>query len=280
MDPTAHANTLRGLVKTIDNISDEDIQNIAIPTGIPIIYKFDKEMNSIESQGTKQTGSQKHMNGLFLEKPGLLADALKREEEWSRQVPGYKQTFERNRTPMGSLERSLYKLQAEREMGSWASQFVDPNAPREDDGTDGNMGRPIQMVDDEIVSSIAKLRSSIAIESSASDASPVTATLVSSQPCVTSLPILSSQPGPGEALERRDPVIVIIRHGKTEHNKLGLFTGWEDAPLAKDGILEAQEAGRLLKSHGFQVRLGLPKSRVHHTLSNSAIAFPVRCCVL
>jgi 2,3-bisphosphoglycerate-dependent phosphoglycerate mutase len=241
-------------VKTIDNISDEDIQNIAIPTGIPIIYKFDKEMNSIESQGTKQTGSQKHMNGLFLEKPGLLADALKREEEWSRQVPGYKQTFERNRTPMGSLERSLYKLQAEREMGSWASQFVDPNAPREDDGTDGNMGRPIQMVEDEIVSSIAKLRSSIAIESSASDASPVTATLVSSQACVTSLPILSSQPGPGEALERRDPVIVIIRHGKTEHNKLGLFTGWEDAPLAKDGILEAQEAGRLLKSHGFQVR--------------------------
>lgn len=28
----AHGNTLRGLVKTIDNISDEDIQNIAIPT--------------------------------------------------------------------------------------------------------------------------------------------------------------------------------------------------------------------------------------------------------
>jgi 2,3-bisphosphoglycerate-dependent phosphoglycerate mutase len=28
---------------------------------------------------------------------------------------------------------------------------------------------------------------------------------------------------------------VIIRHGKTEHNKLGLFTGWEDAPLAVEG---------------------------------------------
>ena len=33
----------------------------------------------------------------------------------------------------------------------------------------------------------------------------------------------------------RGPLLVIIRHGKTEHNKLGLFTGWEDAPLAMEG---------------------------------------------
>ena len=41
----AHANMLRGLVKRIDNISDDDIREVAIPTDIPIIYKFDKEMN-------------------------------------------------------------------------------------------------------------------------------------------------------------------------------------------------------------------------------------------
>ena len=35
----------------------------------------------------------------------------------------------------------------------------------------------------------------------------------------------------------KGPLIVIIRHGKTEHNKLGLFTGWEDAPLAAEGTL-------------------------------------------
>lgn len=29
----AHANTLRGLVKLIDNIGDEEIQEVAIPTG-------------------------------------------------------------------------------------------------------------------------------------------------------------------------------------------------------------------------------------------------------
>ena len=36
----------------------------------------------------------------------------------------------------------------------------------------------------------------------------------------------------------KGPIIVIIRHGKTEHNKLGLFTGWEDAPLAAEGTYD------------------------------------------
>lgn len=35
---------------------------------------------------------------------------------------------------------------------------------------------------------------------------------------------------PDDVLAR--PLLVIIRHGKTEHNQLGLFTGWEDAMLA------------------------------------------------
>ena len=47
-------------------------------------------------------------------------------------------------------------------------------------------------------------------------------------------------------------MIVIIRHGKTSNNKLGLFTGWEDAPLADEGRDEARAAGKLLKQHGFE----------------------------
>jgi len=50
----------------------------------------------------------------------------------------------------------------------------------------------------------------------------------------------------------REQVVVIIRHGKTEHNKLGLFTGWEDVPLAAEGAAEAMAAGRLLAQHGFK----------------------------
>jgi 2,3-bisphosphoglycerate-dependent phosphoglycerate mutase len=36
----AHANTLRGLVKTIDEISDQDIQDVAIPTGYVVFVAF------------------------------------------------------------------------------------------------------------------------------------------------------------------------------------------------------------------------------------------------
>lgn len=37
---------------------------------------------------------------------------------------------------------------------------------------------------------------------------------------------------------------------KTEHNKLKLFTGWFDAPLAREGREEARRAGKLLRAHG------------------------------
>ena len=50
----------------------------------------------------------------------------------------------------------------------------------------------------------------------------------------------------------KDPVVVFIRHGRTPHNNLGLFTGWEDPPLAPDGVEDAKNAGKLLKLHGFE----------------------------
>ena len=44
----AHGNSLRALVKHIDNISDEQIMELNIPTGIPLVYKFDDELNPLE----------------------------------------------------------------------------------------------------------------------------------------------------------------------------------------------------------------------------------------
>ena len=40
----AHGNSLRGLVKHLDGISDEDIASLNIPTGIPLVYELDDEM--------------------------------------------------------------------------------------------------------------------------------------------------------------------------------------------------------------------------------------------
>ncbi len=40
---TAHGNSLRGLVKHLDNISDDDIAGLNIPTGIPLVYELDDD---------------------------------------------------------------------------------------------------------------------------------------------------------------------------------------------------------------------------------------------
>lgn len=43
----AHGNSLRALIKYLDNISDEDIMNLELPTGIPIVYEFDNDLKVI-----------------------------------------------------------------------------------------------------------------------------------------------------------------------------------------------------------------------------------------
>lgn len=45
----AHGNSIRALVKYLDNISDKDIVELNIPTGIPLIYELDAELKPIKS---------------------------------------------------------------------------------------------------------------------------------------------------------------------------------------------------------------------------------------
>ena len=43
----AHGNSLRAMVKHLDHISDEEIPELNIPTGIPLVYELDDEMKAI-----------------------------------------------------------------------------------------------------------------------------------------------------------------------------------------------------------------------------------------
>lgn len=45
----AHGNSLRGLVKFLDNISDEEIVALNIPTGIPLVYELDAQLRPLRS---------------------------------------------------------------------------------------------------------------------------------------------------------------------------------------------------------------------------------------
>ncbi len=45
----AHGNSLRALVKYLDNISDEEILNLNIPTGVPLVYELDENLKPIKN---------------------------------------------------------------------------------------------------------------------------------------------------------------------------------------------------------------------------------------
>jgi 2,3-bisphosphoglycerate-dependent phosphoglycerate mutase len=47
----AHGNSLRALVKHLDEISDEDISGLNIPTGIPLVYELDHDFTPLKRGG-------------------------------------------------------------------------------------------------------------------------------------------------------------------------------------------------------------------------------------
>jgi 2,3-bisphosphoglycerate-dependent phosphoglycerate mutase len=44
----AHGNSLRALVKYLDNVSEQEIPELNIPTGIPLVYELDSELRAIK----------------------------------------------------------------------------------------------------------------------------------------------------------------------------------------------------------------------------------------
>jgi len=44
---TAHGNSLRGIIKYLKNISDEDIVGLNLPTAVPYVFDFDNDLRLI-----------------------------------------------------------------------------------------------------------------------------------------------------------------------------------------------------------------------------------------
>ncbi len=45
----AHGNSLRAMVKMLDNVSEADITELNIPTGVPLVYELDANLKPIKS---------------------------------------------------------------------------------------------------------------------------------------------------------------------------------------------------------------------------------------
>ena len=63
-------------------------------------------------------------------------------------------------------------------------------------------------------------------------------------------------------------VLVLVRHGESEWNRLNLFTGWRDPDLTDKGVAEAKAAGQRLKAEGvkFDVAFTSVLKRAQRTL--------------
>jgi 2,3-bisphosphoglycerate-dependent phosphoglycerate mutase len=65
-----------------------------------------------------------------------------------------------------------------------------------------------------------------------------------------------------------DNVLVLVRHGESEWNKLNRFTGWKDVGLTEEGMAEAHLAGAMLKEAGIRFDSAFTSTlkRAHNTL--------------
>lgn len=62
--------------------------------------------------------------------------------------------------------------------------------------------------------------------------------------------------------------LVLVRHGKSQWNKDGLWTGWRDIPLAPEGHAEAKRTGKELKNIHFNYAYTSDLIRAQETLDD------------
>eukprot|EP00977_Amphora_coffeiformis_P005239 scaffold1123_cov168-Amphora_coffeaeformis.AAC.7 len=223
----AHEDSLKGLMREIDDITDDDTQQLRMPKGVPVVYRFDENMEPVVSGGYPGLN---HTSGAFLEKPGRISELLLVQEQWKNDV-GFQNQHSEKKRRQATLEASMQQLRRQQNL---INEFESKN-------------NPLQHIEDEPIQQLVERWTDDPCEFedyeffAAVDEEMVTPTVV---------PVPTKTPGTNP---RQDgPFVVLIRHGRTPHNNLGLFTGWEDPPLADGGVDDARNAGRLLRRHGFE----------------------------
>eukprot|EP00322_Chrysochromulina_rotalis_P013564 CAMPEP_0115869974 /NCGR_PEP_ID=MMETSP0287-20121206/22082_1 /TAXON_ID=412157 /ORGANISM="Chrysochromulina rotalis, Strain UIO044" /LENGTH=700 /DNA_ID=CAMNT_0003324671 /DNA_START=45 /DNA_END=2147 /DNA_ORIENTATION=+ len=238
----AHANSIRALLYTIDELSDDELRDLEIPVGIPLVYRFEREsaldgLTRGPSSWLSRLGLRRHGRGRSWH------------DELGNLVPI---TTDESAAPLSGEFLAKPTVLAE------AQRSVRAASLRRYGIGEGMVG-----------GAEAKVMS--ATEQATTDAATATVDALDQSPSPTGLPtppqgatdthMLSGGSGGsggvwvrprGPPKKKQQQHVVIIRHGKTGHNKLGLFTGWEDVALAEQGRQEAIKAGKQLRAHGIE----------------------------
>mmetsp|Transcript_20535 Transcript_20535/g.30867 ORF Transcript_20535/g.30867 Transcript_20535/m.30867 type:complete len:759 (-) Transcript_20535:253-2529(-) len=216
-----HRDSLRGIVSVLNDVKDKEVGSINFLTGIPVVYKFDQNMKPIQPE-VDSTLKQAHTSGVFLEKPERVKLAMQKQNKMHITIVN---AGDRSKRRLNNLKTTMENLRAlngthggnmlNAEVRDYANgkKWTDDSDEFEDFDFDLND------TDGHVAANILPLS-------------------------VNDKTSYDSKP--------EGPFVVLIRHGRTPHNNMGLFTGWEDPPLADGGVEDARSAGRLLRRHGFE----------------------------
>ena len=211
-----HLHSIRGIMKYIDNLSNEEVEKVIVPNGSPVVYKFNNNMTPI-----KQPDAIGSISSSFLEDKKIVNLMIEKEKKWgtraANEVKGLYSLIDYSTTSLmatglNPISQVLSKLSEER-------------ANLESHSNETVVDAPVAI----------KSNVTILVDES-TDAGTKTRAITKKY----------------KKTKLDGPFVIFIRHGKTEYNKLGIFTGWDDAPLADEGREGATKAGKILKLHGIE----------------------------
>jgi len=96
----AHGNSIRAIVKYLDKIPNDVIPGLEIPTGIPLLYEFDKNMNIIKAQNAIPP-----LSGKFLGDP----ERIKKMQDKVKNQIKTDDNKESKQDTIQSMDDTLYK---------------------------------------------------------------------------------------------------------------------------------------------------------------------------
>ena len=67
-------------------------------------------------------------------------------------------------------------------------------------------------------------------------------------------------------MDKKHPVLILLRHGQSQWNLENRFTGWKDVDLSETGKKEALHAAKLLKKEQIDIGFTSMLKRAQHTL--------------
>merc|ERR1712123_181133 len=111
----AHGNSLRGVVKHLDNMSDEAIMELNLPTGIPFVYELDEDMKPVVSMkflGDEETVRKAiesvAAQGTTKKEPAKInAEVLEQKAAWGPNYSKWEQKYKEERTQNKSKAKKI-----------------------------------------------------------------------------------------------------------------------------------------------------------------------------